>query len=96
MKKETKQKSNRTRLIGKIALLIFGLAYFCAVSASFLVLKNYILFAVSVCGGIIIILDSLLEFLKVIFSSKSIRIIRYVEAVFFVGVGLSYLLYFLK
>lgn len=96
MKKEIKQKSNRNRIIGKIALVIFGLAYFFAVAASFLVLKYYILFAISVCGGIIIILDSLLEFLKVIFSPKSIRIIRYVEAVFFVGVGLSYLLYFLR
>jgi uncharacterized membrane protein HdeD (DUF308 family) len=96
MKKEKKQKSDRARLLRKIALMIFGLAYFCAVAASFLVLKNYILFAVSACGGIIIILDSLLEFLKVIFTPKSIRIIRYVEAVFFVGVGLSYLLYFLR
>jgi hypothetical protein len=96
MKKEKNQKSNRARLLKKIALMIFGLAYFFAVAASFLVLKNYILFAVSACGGIIIILDSLLEFLKVIFTPKSIRIIRYVEAVFFVGVGLSYLLYFLR
>ena len=96
MNKEKKRKSNRARLLGKIALVIFGLAYFFAVAASFLVLKIYILFAVSVCGGIIIVLDSLLEFLRVIFTPKSIRIIRYVEAVFFVGVGVSYLLYFLK
>jgi uncharacterized membrane protein HdeD (DUF308 family) len=96
MNKERKQKSNRARFLGKIALVVFGLAYFFAVAASFLVLKNYILFAISVCGGIVIILDSLFESLKVIFTPKSIRIIRYIEAVFFVGVGLSYLLYFLR
>jgi hypothetical protein len=96
MNKEKERKSNRVRLIGKIALAIFGLAYFFAVAASFLVLKKYILFAISVCGGITLILDSLLESLKVIFTPKSIRIIRYVEAVFFVGVGLSYLIYFLR
>ncbi len=96
MNKEKERKSNRARLIGKIMLAIFGLAYFFAVAASFLVLKKYILFAISVCGGIIIILDSLLESLKVIFTPKSIKIIRYVEAVFFAGVGLSYLIYFLR
>jgi uncharacterized membrane protein HdeD (DUF308 family) len=96
MNNEKERKSNRARLIGKIALAIFGLVYFFAVAASFLVLKKYILFAISVCGGITLILDSLLESLKVIFTPKSIRIIRYVEAVFFVGVGLSYLIYFLR
>lgn len=96
MEREKVQKSKKTQLLWRILLALFGLAYFYAVAASFLVLENYVFCAVSIFGGIIIILDIILELLKVIFSPKSIKIIRYFEAVIFVGVGLAYLLYFIE
>ena len=96
MEKKKTQKSRKNKIIWKILLSLFGLAYFFAVSASFLVVKKYILCAVSALGGIIVIVDLILELLKVIFKPKTIRIIRYIEGSFFVIVGIIYLLYFFE
>lgn len=93
---EKTQKSKKSRIFWKIVLALFGLVYFFAVAASFLVLKKYILCAVSALGGIILIIDFILELLKVIFKPKTIKIIRYIEGAFFVVVGITYLLYILE
>lgn len=96
MEKKKTQKSRKNKIIWKILLAIFGLAYFFAVAASFLVVKKYILFAVSALGGVIVIVDLILELLKVIFKPKTIKMIRYIEGAFFVIVGIIYLLYFFE
>lgn len=96
MERKDRQKPKKSQIIGKIVLALFGLAYFFAVAASFLVLKKYILCAVSALGGIILIIDFILELMKVIFKPKTIKIIRTIESVFFVSVGIIYLLYFFE
>ncbi len=90
------QKSRKNKIAGKIFLALFGLAYFFAVAASFLVVKKYILCAVSALGGVIVIVDLILELLKVIFKPKTIKIIRYLEGAFLVIVWVLYLLYFFE
>lgn len=96
MGRKKTQKSRKNRIIWKILLAIFGLGYFFAVAASFLVVKKYILCAVSALGGVIVIVDLILELFKVIFKPKTIKIIRYIEGAFFVSVGIIYLLYFFE
>ncbi len=96
MGREKTQRPRKKKIIWKILLAIFGLAYFFAVAASFFVVKKYILGAVSSLGGVIVIVDLILEYLKVIFKPKTIKKIRYIEGTFFVIVGIIYLLYFLE
>lgn len=93
MGRKKTQKPRKRKIIWKILLAIFGLAYFFAVAASFFVVKKYILCAVSALGGAIVIVDLILELLKVIFKPKTIKIIRYIEGAFFVIVGIIYFLY---
>jgi hypothetical protein len=94
-RKET-QETKKNKIIGKLLLAIFGLAYFFAIAASFFVVKKYILCAVSALGGVIVIIDLILELLKVIFEPKTIKKIRYIESAFFVIVGILYSLYFFE
>ncbi len=96
MGREKTQRPRKKKIIWKILLAIFGLPYFFAVAASFFVVKKYILGAVSSLGGVIVIVDLILEYLKVIFKPKTIKKIRYLEGAFFVTVGIIYLLYFLE
>ena len=96
MEKEKTHKLKKPRLLWRIVLHLFGLAYFCAVALSFYVLKHYLLCAVSALGGLILILDFVLELLKVKLGHKSVKVVRYFEALIFLGVGIAYLLYFLE
>jgi uncharacterized membrane protein HdeD (DUF308 family) len=96
MGRKKTHKPRKSKVIWKILLAIFGLAYFFAVAASFFAVKRYILGAVSALGGVIVIVDLILEFFKVIFKPKTIKIIRYIEGAFFVIVGIIYLLYFFE
>jgi hypothetical protein len=59
-------------------------------------LKYYILCAVSALGGFILILDFVLELLKVKLGHKTVKVVRYFEGAIFLGVGIAYLLYFLE
>ncbi len=96
MEKEKTHKLKKPRLFWRIVLVLFGLVYFSAVAMSFYVLKYYILCAVSALGGLILILDFVLELLKVKLGHKSVKVVRYFEGIIFLGVGIAYLLYFLE
>lgn len=96
MEKEKIHKPKKPNHFWRIVLIIFGLAYFCAVAASFYMMEYYILCAVSALGGFILILDFVLELLKVKLGHKSVKVVRYFEAAIFLGVGIAYLLYILE
>ena len=96
MEKEKTHNPKKPNHFWRIVLILFGLVYFSAVALSFYVLKYYILCVVSALGGFILILDLVLELLKVKLGHKYVKVVRYFEGAIFSGVGIAYLLYFLE